>query len=145
MKIRAFARTVAVASCGLAASAAATPGQVSFRALPNAKHPPVHIGSASEFVNVPDPRAGAALSGIALRLEGAPQPPEESWRMPVAGDPAIRDFHAGDVISYQASVIRAPARDWSGIGEVLARLDTIAPVTDLTSFDRLCAGMRVRL
>jgi hypothetical protein len=38
------------------------------------------------------------------------------------------------------------------IGEVLARLDTIAPVTmvevapvDLTSFDRLCAGMGVRL
>lgn len=86
---------------------------------PNAVHPPVHIGSASEFVNVPDPRAGAALSGIALRLDGAPQPPDDSsWRPPVAGDPAIRDFHPGDVISYQASVIHAPARDWNGAAEL---------------------------
>jgi len=92
---------------------------------PNAPRPPVHIGSASEFVNVPGSRDGAALSGIALRLEGAPQPAngprpadQSSWRQPVAGDPAIRDFHPGDAISYQASVIHAPARDWNGGAEL---------------------------
>ena len=86
---------------------------------PNVQPPPVHIGSASEFVNVPASRAGAALSGIRLHLAGAAQPREESsWRVPVAGDPAIREFHAGDVISYQASVIHAPARDWDGGAEL---------------------------
>jgi len=86
---------------------------------PNATHPPVHIGSASEFVNVTDLRAGAALSGIALRLESAPQPLDNSsWRLPVAGDPAIRDFHPGDLISYQASVFHAPTRDWSRAAEL---------------------------
>ena len=68
----------------------------------------MHLGSASEFVNIPDLRADRpALTGIKLSLESASElaAGASSWRPAVAGDPAIRDFHPGDIISYRASLL----------------------------------------
>ena len=82
---------------------------------PNATHPPVRIGSASEFVYAPDLRSSAfALSGIMLGLEGAPpqaSAEKTSWHVPVPGDPAIRDFRPGDVISYSAVLMSRSDRE----------------------------------
>jgi len=83
---------------------------------PNATHPPVRIGSASEFVNAIDLReSGFALTGITLGLAGAPAPKESaeytSWHVAGPGDPAIRDFRAGDVISYRAVLMSRSDRN----------------------------------
>jgi len=75
---------------------------------PNATHPPVRIGSASEFVNAPDLRKSTALTGITLGLEGVPAQPSAgytSWHVAGPGDPAIRNFHEGDAISYRAELV----------------------------------------
>ena len=85
---------------------------------PNAPAPEVSIGSASEFVNVPNPRAeGPALSGITLALHGAAQS-SAAWRVPVPGDPAIRDFHPGDAIAYQASILGRVASEAQSSAEM---------------------------
>lgn len=82
---------------------------------PNVMHPPVRVGSASEFVYAPDLRGNnLALSGITLGLEGAALQAaagSTSWHVAVPGDPAIRDFHAGDVISYRAVLMSGPGRE----------------------------------
>lgn len=82
------------------------PGGLLSRSDPDAPAPAVHIGSASEFVNVPDLHAGPTLSGIGLHLASVQEPSDgnPSWRPPLPGDPAIRNFHAGDVIAYRASL-----------------------------------------
>jgi hypothetical protein len=87
---------------------------------PNVPHP-VRIGSASEFVYAPDLRSGFALSGITLGLDGAaPQSSAEytAWHVAVPGDPAIRDFHAGDVVSYRAVFIGRAGRSRSEAAEL---------------------------
>ena len=76
----------------------------------------VKIGSATEFVEVPDLRKNEfALSGIKLKTEGASIPKaihtgteghtfEMAYRAPVAGDPAVRQFHAGETIAYESTL-----------------------------------------
>jgi len=79
----------------------------------------VKVGSATGFVEVPDLRKKPfALSGIALALNGTKMPDairtgtegpafEMAYRVPVAGDPAVRQFHAGDTITYESRLFAA--------------------------------------
>jgi VWFA-related protein len=63
------------------------------------------IGSASQFIQVPDTRKGQlAMSGVAVKLAppSAAGVPGESWS---EGGPAIRRFHAGQSILYAFMVI----------------------------------------
>jgi hypothetical protein len=81
----------------------------------------VKIGSATEFVDVPDVnKKEFALSGILMEKDGATVPEgmrtgkeantfEMSYRAPVDGDPAIRQFHAGETIAYKSRLFAADA------------------------------------
>ncbi len=86
----------------------------------------VKIGSATEFVEVPDlKKKPFALSGILLQKDGAAVPDgirtgaegktfEMSYRPPVEGDPAIRQFHAGENIAYKPRLFAADYRAADG-------------------------------
>ena len=93
--------------------------------------PVVKVGSATEFVDVPDFKKNPfALSGIVLALSGAEIPAgirtgtegpvfEMSYRAPVAGDPAVREFHAGDTIAYESHLFAGKDVPPSAVVEVL--------------------------
>ena len=71
--------------------------------------PTVPIGSASEYVDVPDLRkTDLALGGVSVRQEGLVAPLDlgagQIWRPAVDGDPAVREFHPGDTIHYSTRV-----------------------------------------
>jgi hypothetical protein len=65
---------------------------------------PITAGSASQTVEVPDlQQAALALTGVALwNRAGAPDAPTTGivYRAAEPGDPAVRQFHAGDSLSY---------------------------------------------
>jgi hypothetical protein len=83
------------------------------------------VGSATEFVEVPDRRKNIfVLSGIQLKLDGAQIPDgigtgtegktfEMSYRAPVMGDPAVRQFHAGDSMAYGTQLFAGRDVRWS--------------------------------
>lgn len=66
---------------------------------------PVHIpvGSAAAVVEIPEVvKADLALSGVSLRSPGAPSIGGDTVaRLTAEGDPAIRQFHAGDPLIYE--------------------------------------------
>jgi hypothetical protein len=67
------------------------------------------LGTASEFIDVPDASMGGSafpalfLRGTGAIPNGAGKPSEIMFRTPAPGDPAIRDFHSGDSLTYNAS------------------------------------------
>ena len=81
--------------------------------------PEVKVGSATGFVEVPDLRKKPfALSGVTMALNGAKIPDairtgtegpafDMAYRVPVLGDPAVRQFHAGDTITYESRLFAA--------------------------------------
>jgi hypothetical protein len=77
---------------------------------------PVHtaIGSASEIVDVPDlKKEDFALTGITLWGERAtPALPASgtTFRRCTSGDPAVRQFHAGETVKYLVRPVRDPKK-----------------------------------
>jgi VWFA-related protein len=88
------------------------------RPQPDVK-PTMAIGSASEYVSVPDLRkTELALGGVFVRAEGIPAQPGpgagQSWWPALDGDAAVREFHPGDTIHYETHVFEGG----SGPGDV---------------------------
>jgi hypothetical protein len=83
-----------------------TPGGYQVRvAVRNAGagEPKLALGSATQFLLIPDlHRGGLALSGLTLWSGDAPAAAEGdvSYRPAIAGDPAVRQFRAGDELRY---------------------------------------------
>jgi VWFA-related protein len=74
---------------------------------PGANSGSAAIGSASEVVEVPDPRKGEmAVSGLTLWQGREPVQPTSGMaiRAVADGDPAVRRFHAGEPIRYRYRV-----------------------------------------
>jgi VWFA-related protein len=63
----------------------------------------IPVGSAAAVLEVPNvPKADFALSGVSLRGPGAPSAVSDTVaRLTTEGDPAIRQFHPGDTLTYE--------------------------------------------
>jgi VWFA-related protein len=67
----------------------------------------IPVGSAAAVLEVPDvPKADFALSGVSLRGSGAPSIASDTVaRLTAEGDPAIRQFHPGDALTYEFDLL----------------------------------------
>lgn len=95
-----------------------------------AQHVP--IGSATELVEIPDlSKQEFALVGLSLWSGDAPQQPTQplTYRGIREGDPAVREFRPGDLLTYATQVVRG------------FKNRTSAPIAIRTKV--LCAGQEV--
>ncbi len=78
------------------------------------------IGSASQIIDVPNlKKEDFALTGITLwggAGEKALPAPGAAYRLLTAGDPAVRQFHAGETVKYLFRVVRGPRKPAEAVG-----------------------------